>query len=327
MSAEPRVALTPQEPLSPAAVSATSTLGEDATSSLAKLVQKANLIVAEILSSTTLTMATTQENTTPDVADTVMTVTQGNIQNTDARMTSPPLDPVGLRRSDRIARNIQAKSTHMPLPEGTGTTKKRTRAFKEEGKVVDIGNAESQVSGEDEPTPRKRRKWVTGKNVVSADNGKDSDRMRGQDSAQMDGQDGADLSGEPKMDGKNGGPDLSGRDITNDGADGSITKAESVSTPTPKRRGRLLRKSNTSTSTFAPSAPPTKVRPRTTTGKRATRKEKAAADPTSLENLDSRTVDVGNQDTMHDGSLLMGSTTTSNHAEGDINIQVSSSAA
>jgi FAD/FMN-containing dehydrogenase len=129
------------------------------------------------------------------------------------------------------------------------------------------------------------------------------------------------------MDGKNAGPDLSGRDITNDGADGSITKAESVSTPTPKRRGRLLRKSNTSTSTFAPSAPPTKVRPRTTTGKRATRKEKAAADPTSLENLDSRTVDVGNQDTMHDGSLLMGSTTTSNHAEGDINIQVSSSAA
>ncbi|KAG0288189.1 hypothetical protein BGZ96_007995 [Linnemannia gamsii] len=148
-------------------------------------------------------------------------------------MTPSPLDPAGLRRSGRVVRNVPVRPTPAPPPDETTSaatatsmtvTKKRTRAVKGTDKAVDIGNATSQASAENESTPRKRCKKVAGKNAVNTDDGKDSSRMDGKDLTQMNGQDGADLWGKSKMDGKDECPDLSGRDIDNDDVDDSITK-------------------------------------------------------------------------------------------------------
>ncbi|KAF9144303.1 hypothetical protein BGX30_013250 [Mortierella sp. GBA39] len=174
-SAEPRVALTPSESLSPSGVAAIAGLVPDVPTSLAKLVQKANRVVSEALSS--LTMITTKATTTPEITDTAMTMAQENEvgQNTDAGVTSQS-SHVGLRPSTRTARIKSALA--QPTEEAsdalasTTTTKKRTRAVRGEKKATDTNSPESQTPAEDGSTPRKRRK-ETGKKSGKA-NRKDS---------------------------------------------------------------------------------------------------------------------------------------------------------
>ncbi|KAF8932076.1 hypothetical protein BGZ47_011576 [Haplosporangium gracile] len=306
-SANPRVTLTPAESFSPATVAVTTTvLGADMPISLVKFIQKAHHVVSKGLSS----VNTTQETTSPEIADTTMTMAQENeaIKNTDAGMISS-LEQVGPRRSCRIAGNIQVRSTLAPDERSVSvaaiptTAKKRTRVVKGKEKAVDTGNAESQAQAEDELVSRKLRKKMTGKDSTKA--------IR-----------------------KDSGIDLSGVDIVNDGGDGgdggdgSSIKAESVSTPALKRRGRPAKNSFTGTSIITTPTPPAKIKARTTAAKKTKGKGKAVSNPTSLSNLDGKigAGDAGDQNSIQYGGSLMISTAASTHGQGNVEIQDSYSA-
>ncbi|KAK3833045.1 MAG: hypothetical protein JOS17DRAFT_741363 [Linnemannia elongata] len=303
-SAEPRVTLTPPEPLSPSAVTTITALGQDVPMSLAKLIQKASLVVSETLSSPAVN-TTTKAVITPEITNTAMTMAQedGVGQNTDAGVTSLS-DYVGPRRSTRTVRNIQAKSAPAQLAGAasdamvttTTTTKKRTRAIKVKVKATDTNNSESQAPAEDGSIPRKRRKG-TGKESAKA--------IR-----------------------KDSGVDLSGVEIVGDGGDVLGIKAESISTPTPKRRGRPPKNSLTGTSTITTPTPPSTAKANTTAAKKAKGKEKAVSDPASLSISDGQIVagDAGDQEFMQESDSLMTSTTGSVHGQGILVIQGSSSA-
>lgn len=292
----PRVTLTPSETPSPSVVAAITNLDPDMPTSLDKLVQKANLVVSEALSSPAVN--TTTATNTPEIADAVMTVAQENevSQNTDAGVTSQS-DHVDPRRTTRTARIIQAKSApDQPAEEATSdpvvtTTmaKKRTRATKGKKKAPDTISSESQAPAEDESTPSKRRK-ETGKESV-------------------------------KPSRKDSGVDLSGMEIVG-------VKAEFVSAPFPKRRGRPPKNSTAAASTIITPMSPSKTKAKTIVAKKAKGKGKADSDPTSLSNSDDQidASDAAEQDMIQEGDSLMSTPTGFVHGQGILEIQGSSSA-
>ncbi|KAF9116773.1 hypothetical protein BGW39_002603 [Mortierella sp. 14UC] len=241
----------------------------DAPTTLAELVHCVNAAVSETFSSITTTN-TEPATTNPAATDTVMMATVGTGTD-DTGVTSTS----GLRRSSRVARNIQAKADAADTTEGSTTsapaptetaTKRRARGGKGK-KVADPGNAEIQQAQQEEEnsSPRKRRKKVAAKNTTTTD------------------------------DGQSGGDGSPGEGIVDEGDVGSSTKQESAPSPTPKKSGRRP-KYSTDSGTITTMTH--KEKTKAAADKKGKGKINATVDPTSLDNMDDRasTGDVGGQD-------------------------------
>ncbi|KAG0264633.1 hypothetical protein BGZ95_003549 [Linnemannia exigua] len=236
---------------------------------LAELVGKLNTAVSDAFTTSATTHAEPAATTTTSTDRTVTTT----VTTADVGVTSTCVDNPALRRSSRVVRSTQAK-TDSDMTEGSKSasakvetaTKKRAR----DGKATKDVNPARQVQAEDNLTPRKRRKKMTGKDAITA--------------VGQDGDDG-----------------LQGHEIADDAGVSSSSKAESAPTPAPKKRGQTPKNATTDTRSTTASTtrtPKKKKRKAITADTKGKGKNKATADPTSLNNMEfqASTGDGGKQD-------------------------------